>query len=58
MKGSWLPDSNTKSEDKSTTDIDLFLKTLQGRIRPMVCNYDDVVLESSTAFTDGKAKNK
>jgi len=58
MRGSWMPNSSIKSEDKSTAEIDLFLKSLQGRIRPMVCNYNDVVLNSYTVFTEGTAQNK
>ena len=58
MKGTWMPVSVTKKEDKNTAEIDLFLRPLQGSIRTIVCNYDDVVLKSYTAFTGGKAQNK
>src|SRR5574338_436339 len=58
MKGSWLPNSNTNSEDRSTADINLFLKSLQGRIRPMVCNYNDDVLKSYVVFSEEEAQCK
>ena len=54
-KGTWLPEGNVKSQGKSIKQVNDFLKTLQGSIRPMICSYDDVVLTSSTVFNDGSA---
>lgn len=55
LKGSWLPGNKTETHGKSFPEVDNFLKPLHGSFRPMVCDYDGVVLKSKTAFTDKKA---
>lgn len=56
-KGSWLPaDGKVSVPDRKSTGVSDFLKPLQGSLRPIVCEYEDVVLKSTKGFKQGKAQ--
>ncbi len=63
---SWLPGEDYKNvplkeSPTSKYEIDLFLETLQGSIRPLICSYDGSVLTAHHPFTNEKlrtGKNK
>ena len=56
-KGSWLPeDGKVSVPDRKSTKVSDFLKSLHGCLRPIVCEYEDVVLKSAKGFKKGKAQ--
>lgn len=56
-KGSWLPeDGKVSVPDRKPTEVSDFLKSLHGCLRPIVCEYEDVVLKSAKDFKKGKAQ--
>lgn len=56
-KGSWLPSvDEVFTKDRKLEKISDFFKPLQGSLRPIVCEYEDVVLKSANGFNKGKAQ--
>jgi hypothetical protein len=55
LKGSWLPSTNPMKKDVSAKQVDDFLKSLAGVLRPLVCSYDSSILSRATVFQNGKA---
>ena len=57
----WLPvkgASEKAANDAATAPVDEFLKSLNGRIRPIVCWYSGSLLDSTCAFANGNLKTR
>lgn len=56
MKGSWL--SQVQANETSSEEmVNNFLGKLSGNIRPLICNYDNVVLSSAKVARSKKVKH-
>ncbi len=49
-KGTWISPATVQAKIKTVVDVNGFLKTAKGSVRPMICSYADGVLTSSTPF--------
>jgi hypothetical protein len=53
LEGTWLPRKENIASDKTISTINAFLKNIQGSIRPMVCQYDGLVVKNMLPFKNG-----